>query len=347
MRFLVIGDPHFKTNEMVQSIRMAEAIVQIAAEAKPDFIVCLGDTLDRHETIHVEPLTQAIKWLSQLKDIAPVFLLIGNHDRPNNSDFLSDKHPFSGLDQWKNLIVVDKVITRSYGEFNFFFVPYVPPGRFQEALETNPDWSLKKKWTAGFSHQEFYGIEVAKGIFSDKGDRWPVDGPLLINGHIHDRSIPQANIISIGTPRQHDFDESFDKAISLFTFTADAYKEVRIPLPLPRKLIVRLTTQEFYTYELPSPLVDYIKIEISGTRAELVTIRKLDKIKQFRKAGVKIVTRDTEAGLERIREKPLPDKVWQETPFKLRLYHRIKGDQELERVYSRIFQKKRITIKRK
>lgn len=345
LKCLVIGDPHFKVTEMQASQDMAHAIVEIAKRERPDFIVCLGDTLDRHETIHSSPLRAATEWLATLAEITCVYLLIGNHDRPNNSDFLSDEHPFVALKWWnkKRLIVVDKVLITTIHDLPFFFVPYVPPGRFQEALVTHPEWHPDayqgQTWAAGFTHQEFYGIQLAPNIFSEKGDQWPLNYPLLINGHIHDRTTPQENIISIGTPRQHNFDESFDKNLSLFTFTPDGnYQEKKISLPLPKKIIIRLTVEEFMTWQLPNPLLDYLKIEIRGTRAELIALRKLDKIKDLRvKHGLKIITRDIEAGIKKERDLPLPIKEWQEISFRQRLALRVKEDPEVEKVYQRLF----------
>lgn len=353
LKCLVIGDPHFKVTEMIASSQMGDAIVDIAKQHKPDFIVCLGDTLDRHETIHSNPLTAATKWLAQLTEIAKVYLLIGNHDRPNNSDFLSDQHPFVGLRWWSSekICVVDKVVIDVIHDMPFFFVPYVPPGRFEEALQTHPYWHPDgyqgKKWIAGFTHQEFYGIEMAPSIFSEKGDKWSLDYPLLINGHIHDRSVPQSNIISVGTPRQHDFDESFDKNLSLFTFEGTRYSEEKIPLPLPKKIIQHLSVHDFLLWEPPSPLLDYLKIEIHGTRAEIVALRKLDKMKKLRQLGIKVVTRDIEAGQKKEKDLPLPAKQWQQTSFRDRLSLRAKEDPEVEKVYTRLFHRKKVIIKKR
>lgn len=349
---LVIGDPHFKVTEMAASEEMGKEIIRISKERKPDFIVCLGDTLDRHESIHTEPLTAAIEWLGQLKEIAPLYLLIGNHDRINNSDFLSSKHPFVALKWWQGLTVVDKVIIDTIGGCNFFFVPYVPPGRLLEALETHPDWSPDgTSWSAGFTHQEIYGIKMGT-IISEKGDHWPLDWPILINGHIHDRDVPQENVISVGTPRQHAFGEDPNKTLSLFTFRKEgsidpSFHEERIPLNLPKKIIIRLTTQEFMDFQVPEECIDYLKLEIYGTSAELQGIMKLDKIKKLRKAGIKIVSKDTEAGAKKKRGAPLPEQIWQQTSFRDRLYYRVKEDPTVERVYQKIFGGKRVKITRK
>lgn len=343
-RCLVIGDPHFKVTEMMASQEMASAIVKIAQELNPDFIVCLGDTLDRHETIHTDPLTAAVEWLRQLCTIAKTYLLIGNHDRPNNSDFLSDKHPFVALKWWGNqLVVVDKVVVACERGYPFFFVPYVPPGKFQEALATNPEWSLEgykeMPWKAGFSHQEFYGIKLSGDIFSEKGDSWPLDYPLLINGHIHDRDIPQPNIISVGTPRQHRFGESFNKGISLFIFTPEGWSEEIFALPIPKKIVELLTANQFYYWEIPEGLVDQLKLEISGTRAEIIALRKLDKFNQAQDRGIKIVTHDIEAGNRNRKEKPtpLPPDQWQQSTFRQRLALRAREEAIVEQVYRRLF----------
>jgi DNA repair exonuclease SbcCD nuclease subunit len=337
LRCLVIGDPHFKVTELRASEEMAKMIITLAREKSPDFIVCLGDTLDRHESIHVDPLCIATEWLWELSGIAKVYLLIGNHDRRNNSDFLSNRHPFSALHHWpsERVVVVDKVYLETIQDMRFFFVPYVPPGRFQEALETHPDWSPEESWQAGFSHQEFYGIQMAPNIFSQKGDHWPLEYPLLINGHIHDRNIPQPNIISVGTPRQHDFDESFNKALSLFTFFPEGlYQEEIIPVPLPKKIILKLSSAEFLEWEPPSPLEDYLKIEIRATGAELVALRKLDKIKKLQRMGIKIVTRDIEAGKAKISTTSQQG----DGSFRERLALRSKEDPLVDKIYQRLFE---------
>ena len=132
----IIGDPHFKVSNTKESTLFSERCINLAKEKQPDLIICLGDVLDRHETIHVNPLMQATKFLNELRLIAPTFTLIGNHDRCNNSNFLTDEHPFTALHCWENMTIVDKVLVKEIKGQKFVFVPYVPPGRFNEALAT-------------------------------------------------------------------------------------------------------------------------------------------------------------------------------------------------------------------
>ena len=80
VRVLVIGDTHFKHNHLKEGAEFVEACVSRARTLAPDFIVCLGDTLDTHNIVHVQPHKLAFKFLEQLSQIAPTYLIIGNHD---------------------------------------------------------------------------------------------------------------------------------------------------------------------------------------------------------------------------------------------------------------------------
>jgi DNA repair exonuclease SbcCD nuclease subunit len=142
---IVIGDPHFKINNVVETNEMTIAIINKIKEFKPDFIVVAGDILDRHEIIHVSPLTRSILFLKELTLLCPVYLIIGNHDRKNNRDFCSEEHPFTSLKLWgKNMKVVDTTYSEIINNLLFTFVPYVEPGRFLEALNL-PGFSAYKQ----------------------------------------------------------------------------------------------------------------------------------------------------------------------------------------------------------
>lgn len=284
IKIIAIGDPHFKINNVIETDEMHVKIIEICNKIKPDIIVCLGDILDRHETIHVSPLIRSIKFLKDLSEITKLYVIIGNHDRPNNSNFLTDEHPFNALKEWKNTTVVDKVIFDIIYDYKFIFVPYVPPGRFNEALSTINN--LSDDITAIFAHQEFYGAKMG-AVTSLIGDHWPIDNPLIISGHIHDYDKLQSNIYYVGTPLQHAFGDNTDKTISLFTFiTNKEYLHERIDLSLRKKKIVYLTFENINTYEPPDDI--NIKIVINGKSSEIKSLIKSNKIKELTKKGIKI-----------------------------------------------------------
>jgi DNA repair exonuclease SbcCD nuclease subunit len=292
-------------------IRVARSIDELT------FIVVLGDTLHRHETIHVEPLTKAIDMLRQLKCIAPTYLIIGNHDRPNNSDFLSDKHPFNALKEWTNMTVVD---TTTHVEINgqkFTIVPYVPPGKLFDALTTSvPNGTSDgtsdgtsngtpkvesgdkyKEATAIFAHQEIYGAKMG-AITSNVGDKWPNDYPLLISGHIHDYDRLQANMIYVGTPMQHAFGDRSDKTVSVFSFLADKdedkqvrWREDRIDLDLVKRVIIYLNPDQIHDYIIPSNKL--VKVVVKGTEAEIKAIVKSIAIDRLKSQGAIVAFKTT------------------------------------------------------
>ena len=288
MKVLCVGDPHFKVNNVPESDAMTEKLVALAKTIKPKIIVVLGDILHRHEKIHVSPLMRAEKLIRLLSEISPTYLLIGNHDRPNNSTYMTDEHPFNALKLWPNTYIVDdKVLDHTIDNHRFLFLPYVFPGRFDETLgQTN-----LTKVTAIFCHQEFYGAKMG-AIVSQAGDKWATTNPLVISGHVHDYDQLQPNLIYVGTPMQHAFGDKHDKTVSLFDFTLDdQYTESRIDLGLIKRIIVYLTPEKIHTYEPPENKL--VKIVIKGNESELKAISKMEKIKILKKRGVLISYKTT------------------------------------------------------
>ena len=291
LRILTIGDIHFKTTNVKETQDMCDKILLLISKEHVDLIVVMGDTLDRHENIHVVPFTQSIKFIEQLSKLKKTYLLIGNHDRPNNADFLSDYHPFNGLKDKDNLIVVDKVVLDQIQGFNILSVPYVFPGRFMEAINTNKNISNKniniKDIDIVFAHQEFFATKMG-AVLSMIGDKWPLDYPFVISGHIHDYCRPQANIVYVGTPMQHAFGDDPNKTVSIWTVEKGKIpEERRIDLGLIKRIQFELTCPEVNGW-LP-PDNSLVKLTIKGTSSEIKAIMKLDHLKVLNKKGVKIV----------------------------------------------------------
>lgn len=327
---LVIGDPHFKVSNVKDTDRMVEALITLAKEKNPDIIVVLGDVLDRHESIHVSPLVRATNFLAELMKIAPTYVLIGNHDLKNNRQFLSEEHPFTALKFWGNkMTIVDTTTVVTIKDKLFVFVPYVPPGRFEEALNECEGW---QEATCIFAHQEFKGAQMGP-IVSTEGDVWSLTSPYVVSGHIHDYQEPQANILYTGTPIQHTYGDHDNKTISYFTFYSPNQRDhLRIDLRLPRKRIVRLKCCEVSDYK---PEVDSeIKIIITGTSGEIKAIMKHINIETWKKAGYKIVYKDVP------NDNPHDSSVYQAgAPLKFStvLYNKVSTDPKLHSLYKDIF----------
>jgi DNA repair exonuclease SbcCD nuclease subunit len=301
INILTIGDPHFQVKNPKESEELCQKIIELVKRSSFDFIVVLGDILHNHESFHVKPWERATEFLHILSTLCPLYIIIGNHDRPNNSNYLTTEHAFNPLKYWSNTYVVDLGMTINFKGRNMIFIPYVPNGKFDQALidiltrETGNniddlDKTLEK-YDVIFAHQEFYGSTIGD-LQSTGGDRWDLKRPFIISGHIHGYCKLQKNIIYPGTPMQHTFKEKDDKTVSIFTWNtiSDKYpEEERIDLKLKKKYTINMTYNEIISYK-PEP-DQQIRIILSGTAAELKSASETSNYKWLISNGVKIVTK--------------------------------------------------------
>jgi DNA repair exonuclease SbcCD nuclease subunit len=283
MKIYVIGDPHFKSKNALETNEMVTKIYTSIIEEKPDFVVVLGDVLDTHETIHVGPLCRATDFLFQLSKMSKhLFVLVGNHDRPNNSVFLTQESPFNACKSWENTSIVDTVLEKRIEDKDYLFLPYVPTGRLNEALSSVGITSENiNKFDIVFAHQEFKGCNMGM-ITSNEGDPWDSSAPLCISGHIHDYQVLQPNLIYPGTPIQHGFGDSANKAVMILEsddLNPVKYSYRRINLNLPKKLTVHITSEELVDYVLPEN--SFVKLIVTGESDKVREVMKLDKVKQL------------------------------------------------------------------
>ena len=280
---LTIGDPHFKEKNISEMRVLIQAVVKLAKQLQPDLIVILGDVLDTHEKINIYALTESDHLHKMLSEISPLVIIVGNHDRVNNQDFLSEYHAFNSYKNWPNVTVADTTKEIFIKSNRFILVPYVYPGRFEEALsKINDPYQCK----CIFAHQEFFGAQMG-AIKSDIGDKWDLKHPLVVSGHIHDYQVLQENIIYTGTPLQHTYGNEKKKTVSFFTFGHDVAPEhQRIDLKLPRKRKITIKPSELINWEAPENTK--VKLVIDGTLEQIQSIKKLKKIIQLKKDGILI-----------------------------------------------------------
>lgn len=269
---LIIGDPHIKGNNIKYTEPFISQTVNIARERSKDglnFIIILGDTLDGHEKIDMRSMNRATKFILELSRITETYVLIGNHDRANNQEYLTSDHPFYGLEivgapeknpdmtykerKYKVNIVRRPTAIRINNQ-RILLCPYVPPGKFDESLETI---AIRKNDKVGqfnvkedmnkikviFAHQEFKGCNIGN-MKSSIGDHWPKDRPLVISGHIHENHSPQENIIYPGTPYQTSYNDKGEKGIFMFRFYEKGHKIEHIPLNIPQRITISVKPGE-------------------------------------------------------------------------------------------------------
>lgn len=285
----VIGDPHFKKKDYKECEELIERCVKVTQERSPDLIIILGDVLDTHEVARNGPWKQACRFIELLADIAPTYVLMGNHDLINQSQFLTDNHFFGPLKRWKDVTIVDVPIRARFGEIDLVLSPYVPPGRLVEALDTlldheeDPfDW---KTSMCIFCHQEFEGI-VYGGKESEKGDKWSDEYPRVISGHIHTECELYPNIYYTGSSRQVDSNEEPDKKVWSVTFPSFTIE--KIDLELKSKKDICVLYEDLKKFDVTLADRYYVKLKVKGTSEEFKALRKSALYSDLTKRGVMI-----------------------------------------------------------
>jgi hypothetical protein len=266
-----------------------------------------GDVLHTHERVHTVPLNKAYILISRLREIAPTYVLVWNHDAINNQIFLTDQHWMNGMKEWANVVIVDQVRSLVIDDMRLVFVPYVPNGRFVEALDTlHEDW---RDATCIFAHQEFAGCKMG-AITSIDGDRWSEDLPQVVSGHIHSKQRPQTNIFYPGSSLQVAFGESQSNIIPVLTFegVGEMYEADEVDLGLPRKKIVNMDVDEIARFTPPED-GDKVRLTLSGCEDQFKAIKKTLQYKKLVERGVKIVFRKKRSELRGAAEAQVPDGV--------------------------------------
>lgn len=274
MTIILIGDPHFKANRSSEADVFMDKVCKFLEEydEEIDKIVILGDVFDTHERIHVKPLIKVTKFLHYLgEDLAPLAVLVGNHDRPNNSIFLTEEHSLFPF-KYSQIDIIDTVKVWD----DYIFVPYVEPGRFMEALATIGigEKELKSgKYKAIFAHQEFKGAQMG-GIISVSGDEWSKEYPPVFSGHIHQYQVMDNGVTYIGTPYQMSYGDTTKKGIYILD---EQLKLERIDLGMMSKIIVTIPITELLDYEFRDDVIT--KLIIEGNAKE---VREMLKKREYK-----------------------------------------------------------------
>jgi DNA repair exonuclease SbcCD nuclease subunit len=281
--FLCIGDTHFKIQNLSHLDLYINEIQLIVEKYKPNFIILLGDILDTHEYVHTLCFNYVQKLFEILRSYCEIYILVGNHDYINNSQFLTTNHCMNALKKWDRIHIIDNVYSLKYNNDSLILLPYVPPGRFEEALENIKDW---KSSDIILCHQEFYGCKMG-AITSSIGDKWEKEYPLIISGHIHDQQIVQNNIVYTGSSMQHSFGENNKKYVVLCECNNDNINLYNIKLDLPTKKIISMSLDDIKTIKRKDN--EQIRVNLKGSLAEFKQFKKSKDYKKWVKDGIKIV----------------------------------------------------------
>lgn len=341
MSVLIIGDLHIKTNNERQIAIATIDIMETIINNHIAFIVILGDTLDNMGKIDMECLCRAADLFELLATTGKhIFILIGNHDRKNNREYMNNRHPFRGFDKYPGITIVSSCFVYDFQlkdigidtdkKLKICFVPYVPNNMYMKALQDckiNPE-----EISLFFSHSEFEGCKINK-LSKTKCDIWPKNYPLNISGHIHNYEIVQDNLIYVGTPFQHDYTEPPNKGIFLLDLKTPGFKLTKIELRIPQKFVIKIHYTDLQNIIL-DPNMD-IKLEIFGPTSYVKDImNRPDMISKFLNVTKKYEeeTKDKHIINKNISNEPIVN-----MQFYNSLIEKVSTDQRMYSVYSLLF----------
>lgn len=259
----------------------------------------------------------------------------------NNQQFLNENHWMNPFKNWDGITIIDKVNVVEKGDETFTLCPYVPPGRFIEALDTVKGW---KDSSLIFAHQEFKNCKMGC-ITSVEGDEWPLNLPMVISGHIHSKDRLQKNIYYTGSAMQHAFGESEKNTVAILTVKNKKCNIKEIDLELPRKKIqyVDLDRIEEYLQTIDTMSKDKLKISLCGDFQDFKTFTKTKIYKELIENGIKLKYNKNKASLVEFNK----EEIAKDIDFNSLLYEKIHSERNpfLTAIYEKIFLGSNITEK--
>lgn len=282
---LCIGDVHIKKDNIIETKDYIDKIQNFLKDANDiDIVIVMGDVLHTHESLWTIALNMALEFFVMLSKLKPTYVLVGNHDLINNSQFLTTNHWMNVFKVYDNLTIVDNVLIVEKNNVKFTMCPFVKDGRFLEALNTQ-----KGKWEDSvtvFAHVAIDGAKMGATIIKDI-EKWNENLPFLVSGHIHDKQKVQQNLYYTGSSRQIAFGESVEKTLYKLTMFEDkTYEESEIDLKMPRKRILHIDLDELEEFDVSSLECDEIteyKLKVDCGYEEFQAFKKTQKYKELNK----------------------------------------------------------------
>lgn len=275
----VIGDMHITPQFLEKEEKIVFPFLIATAKAqKPDFIVILGDVLHDHGRVDVMCHNSACDLIEELGRVAPVVVLIGNHDYINGKQYLTNNHIFNPLKLWPNTTIIDSPTIKTIGEKSFMFCPFVPDGKLISSLnEVSRSGDVWELCDAVFAHTD---------PLSSK-DKWDSRYPPLITGHIH-TPYTKGNIYICGSIRNVGFGDLGDKFTWMFRF-GDVVGHKKFKVPNTELRIVSVRPSDIQKLELDGDSVvsSNTKIRVVGSRSEISEFKNSDTFTNLTNKGVK------------------------------------------------------------
>lgn len=328
---LLFGDLHFRKGHLIQGKECCEALIKTAKKYQPDLIVLLGDVLHTHEMVYVKALKLLEELLDELRKIAKVKVLVGNHDFTSASENQSTEHPLGAFKKWKDVEIIDhSTIVDQFSDsgYRLILTPYIPyeVSFSKEMKNLFDDYDMDSILV--LAHQPFYPIDP-------KAEKWPENYPLVISGHIHDRMNVGDNIYYTGSSSQVAMDEKPDKFGCLVTL-GSCISHKPIPLDVRSIAIIRTSYDDFSINDIRKVAKTHdVRLIIASTREEKDAFLDSDFRAELLAAGVKTTW---DLPKEKLGSSVVKRKVKKGTfPEILKILVANSKDQKIQEAYEKIY----------
>ena len=152
MTLLVIGDLHFQEKDPQLYILFTKKVEEWLSTKDYIGVVLLGDIQHKFKTVDRVAQTLVCELFKTITRFTRLYVLVGNHDYDNGAQFLSENHTLVPFKEWPNIEIIDSPKVFQINGQDILMVPYVPKGRFLEAIE-----NIDTKYKLVLAHQEFMG----------------------------------------------------------------------------------------------------------------------------------------------------------------------------------------------
>jgi DNA repair exonuclease SbcCD nuclease subunit len=291
VKLLLVGDPHVTVEELGDSQALLDFVYRLAQDKKPDAVVFLGDLHHNHALVRVE-VTDF--WLRNLTKFAttkfgqsfglPMYLILGNHDRPNDASSTSHAlQPYSHLAR-----VVDAPVPLG----DVLLVPYYhSPEEMVRAV-------IPYKAKTLICHQTFSGSVYENGFPAPDGvDPILLGIPNIVSGHIHTAqtvSWPSGDIRYIGSPRwRTQSDANLYKCVEIYdteTGMSQKFDTSEVCSPLSLTTVSSVGDLEKVAFR-DVPHARH-RIDVLATKADIEQLVKEIRFR-FPKARIRPIPTDT------------------------------------------------------
>lgn len=205
-KILRVGDPHVKPDNIEESGRLLQFVLDAAQEYKVKRIEFMGDLMHTHAVMRMEVVDFWSRWTKRLAQEFDVLALVGNHDQPGDVEREGSINALECLEHIDRVTIVSAPKTIG----STLYVPHMSEEkRFCAAVK--PYLEIPDIKTI-VCHQTFDGSMYQNGFYAKDGFNLSTVSKFesVICGHIH-KMQKFANVFYLGTPRWDNLSDANEK----------------------------------------------------------------------------------------------------------------------------------------